>query len=528
MSFRVQLSTDHLMVEPGNAQPLSLTIEHEGEEVEAYELSVHGLDPSWYAIPMPSVEIEPQGTRTERMLFRMPRETDSRAGIYSFVVQVRSLATGEAKECPAILEIKPYHNINVDVNPKKVSVTPTNQRGVFEVCVMNLGNQEANVQIYATDVDDQCVFEFDQDRVILAPGQQQTVTMTARPGRTRWITGARLHGFSVTARSTELAGLMASSQAQLEERAMLTPATTVGAVALLGLVGAWILAFPKPPVIQDFVVEKEIEAGASVRVDWRTEHAKSIDILLNDRVVKTSLDERGFFFIPIDTAGSYKVVARAIDGKQVAQREQTVTVRPKKELEKPEIIDFSVEPSRVPVGGTVTIRYNFGPTVVRASLAPLGQPLDPKVHSIQVTPQQEGDIEYMVVAESKDGVSDSKKATVHVYKVSLAKLLSFKADHEKIQLGESVIVEWQATNAVRAELSADAETKTVSPTSGTMVVSPTKTTTYKLVLTDSQGETVTKSIRVVVEVPKPPQPTPPTPKPPDDPNATPANSSANP
>ncbi|MBL8047270.1 MAG: hypothetical protein JNJ45_01180 [Chthonomonas sp.] len=519
MSFRISLSTDHLAVEPGNAQPLSVTVNHEGDEVESFELAVKGIDSTWVAIPVPSFEIEPTGSRTERLLLRMPRETDSRAGLYPFVISVRSLATGESREQQGILEIKPYHNINVDVNPKKATVSPTQPKAKFELTVMNLGNQEASIQLYATDVDDQCVFEFDMDRVTLAPGQQRTVGMTAGSGKKKLVTAARLHGFSVTARSTELPGLMASSQAQLEERAALTPGTVVGGVALLTLAGAWLYAFPKPPKVLDLVVDSQITAGASLRVDWRSEHATAFEVLINGKVVKRSLDGTGFVLIPMADPGTYEVVGRAIDGKQSDERRQQLVVNPKPEAIAPEILEFSASPERCPKGGTVTITYKLGPNVSRATLAPLGQILDPKRESIQVTATQEGEIEYTLVAESSDGLTQSKVAKITVFKETLAKLIAFKIDKKEINLGESITLDWQSTGTVRAELSDGKETKTVSAT-GTMVLSPSENTTITLTLFDSEGNKVVETTRVKVKKPVEPKPTPDGPVSPADDDAT--------
>lgn len=507
MTFRTSLSADHVAVEPGSAQPLSVTVFHEGDDVQSYELAVKGIDATWVAIPVPVFEIEPGGSRTERMLLRMPRETDSRAGIYPFIVSVRSLETGQASEQQGILEIKPYHNINVDVNPKKASISPTQAKARFELTVMNLGNQEASIQLYATDVDDQCVFEFEQDRVSLLPGQQRTVGLIAGSGKKKLVTAARLHGFSVTARSTELPGLMASSQAQLEERAMLSPGSVVGGVALVGLAAAWIYAFPKPPKVLDLVVDKQIIAGTSLRVDWRVEHATAFEILINGQVMKRSLDKTGFVLIPMADPGTYQVTARAIDGKQVDERQQSFIVNPKPIALEPEILEFSASPSRCPKGGTVTITYKLGENVSRATLAPLGQILDPKRESIQVTANQEGEIEYTIVAESRDGLTQSKVAKVRVYLESAARLIAFRADKKEITVGDSVTLEWQSTGAVRAEFSDGKETKTVSA-SGTMVVSPTTTTTYTLVLFDAEGNKETETTRIKVNPVAAPKPGP--------------------
>ncbi|MCE9558199.1 MAG: hypothetical protein K8R88_04545 [Armatimonadetes bacterium] len=508
MSFTVRLSTDHIAVEPGSAHALSVEVSHMGDAAETYEIAVEGIDQGWVAIPMPSFEIAPHSVRAEKLLFRMPRETDSRAGTYPALLKVRSLVSGEAKSEQILLEIKPYHNINVDLHPKKGMVTPFAPTARFEVVLMNLGNQDETVQLYATDVDDLCVFEFEQDRILLSPGQQKNVAMTAGSGKKSWITSTRLHGFSVSARSTDQPGLMAASQAQLEQRPMISMTAVFGVVALGALASAWIYAYPKPPVITDLLLDKKVAmVGESIRVDWRMSHADSIEIFVNDELTKKSFDEKGFLTFVPSGPGVYRIVAKAREGKQIAEVSKNLTINSKPDAPLPEIDEFSVTPTKAIFGQSLTIRYRLGANVTRATLAPMGQLLDPKLDSLQVLANQVGDMEFTLVAESESGETTSRKVTIQVVKESKAKILALRAEQQTIAPGESTRLDWQATNAVRGELSDGITVTAVSNLTDGILVSPSKTTTYTLTVFDSDGEKITRSVKVTVKAPplvKPP------------------------
>jgi hypothetical protein len=520
MSFSLRLNQDLISVEPGSAQALAVEISHKGDEAELYELAIEGIDPSWVAIPVPSFEIEPHGVRTEKLLVRMQRETENRAGTYPFVVKVRSLATGESKVEQVLLEIRPYHNINIDIQPKKSMVTPLKPMTKFEVTLMNLGNQLENVQLYATDLDDACVFDLDQDRVTLAPGAQKIVTLDAGTSKKNWITTMRLHGFTVTARSTEVTGLMSSSQAQLEQRAAASPGAVVGVVFAALLVAAWVYAFPKPPHLDDLIVDKKvILEGESARVDWKTKNAAYIEILVNGEVVKKSFDERGFTLLEKLAPGEYRIVGRAMEGSKKSELTRTLKVDAKPDVPAPEIDAFTVSPERIPLGDTVKIRYKLGANVVKATLQPMGQTLDPNTESIDFMPTQPGSLEFTLIVENTEGETESSKRTITVYKESKAKIISFRSEKLKIEAEQSVKLDWQASNAVRAEINDGATTKDVENGVGSILVSPTKTTTYTLTVYDSDGEKSVKRVTVQV-TPKPkvePDPAP------DDPATTPTD-----
>ncbi|MGC8578400.1 MAG: PEGA domain-containing protein, partial [Thermoproteota archaeon] len=77
-------------------------------------------------------------------------------------------------------------------------------------------------------------------------------------------------------------------------------------------------------------------------------------------------------------------------------------------------------------------------------------------------------------------------------------IVYFRAVPEEITLGESSVLEWSTRNAVRAEI----DGRSV-PTSGRLVVSPTRTTTYTLTVTSPYGLTAAAKVTVRVVIKRP-------------------------
>jgi len=100
-----------------------------------------------------------------------------------------------------------------------------------------------------------------------------------------------------------------------------------------------------------------------------------------------------------------------------------------------------------------------------------------------------------------------------------SKIIAFKGEKMKIEQDQSVILNWQASNAVRAELNDGSSTKDVDNGVGSILVSPVKTTTYTLTVYDSDGEKTVKKITIEVTA-KPKEAPAPQPETPTDPPVT--------
>jgi uncharacterized membrane protein len=203
MAIRVRLGQDEVQVEPGGSAQLLAVVRNEGDAPDQVALEVEGVDAEWCAIPIPSFSLAPGEEVQERILIRPPRSTESRAGTYPILVRARSLENGGSGVAQASITIRPYSMLTLEIAPKRGIVSPLRKRVPYELTLANYGNTEQTVQLHVSDPEDEVVFELERERVLLAPGETQSVLVYAQPRRIPTLANPALFSFTATARSVE-------------------------------------------------------------------------------------------------------------------------------------------------------------------------------------------------------------------------------------------------------------------------------------------------------------------------------------
>ena len=277
------LVSEMVQVEPGSSVPVTIEVINKSEAPDQFELVVEGTDSEWLAIPVPSFSVGPNEAFTERFFFKPQRESTSQANNYPFVVKVRSLETGETRTAQGVLEVREFAHLTVDVQPRRAKLSPMTKEVDLEVIVMNLGNSDQTVQLFASDTDDMFAYEFAQEQISLAPGTQKSVMMTATSTKSSLLANSRLQGYNVTARSVNNPAVAASSQGQLEQKALVTPGAFILFLSVLILAASWIAFIPKAPQIDNLTASKQkAMVGEEVVISWQTSHATSVELKVGD------------------------------------------------------------------------------------------------------------------------------------------------------------------------------------------------------------------------------------------------------
>ncbi|MCB8932489.1 MAG: hypothetical protein M9921_04825 [Fimbriimonadaceae bacterium] len=507
MSFTLRLSSDVLSVEAGATVPLSIEVANRSEEADRYEIEIEGLDPEWTAVPVPAFGVGSLEEQSEKVFFKPPRVSESLSGDYPFVVKVRSLSSGESRTVQGVLQIKPYHHLSMELSPKRGSITPFRKQTEFQAALMNLGNTEHTLQLVGNDVDDACAFEFEQEQVTLAPGQQRTVSVVLSSTSNRVLASSRLFGFTIVARSIESSSVMCSAQAQLEQRPLLSPLGAIFFVFVATLIALWVLLLPKAPSVDSLTLDRpSVLTGEPVTIRWSASNAKYVRI----SVAGTALIDHGSLAgqtVYTPTApGTVLVEAVALrDNRQSAPVSAELQVGEPAVVPDPEILTFKTSASTVNLGEPFVIEYKVSPSVVKAYLAPTGEELNLKVGSRELIATLPGEREYTLVAENANGKTARKSLKLNVVEASQAKFVVFDVDPKVVDPAVGrVTVTWQFSNAVRAELSDGTQKMVVEASEGRRDYLIDKETTFTLTGYDAQGLTTTRSITVKMLEPPPP------------------------
>ncbi len=508
MSFTVGLSADLVQVEAGATVPLNIEIANRSDQADRFEVSVEGLDPEWAAVPVPIIPLDSHDSQTAKIFLKPPRVSESISGTYPFVVTIRSLESGETRSAQAILEIKPFHHVSVEISPKRGVISALAKQYDFTVTVMNLGNCEHTLQLHASDPDDECAFEFDNDKVTVGPGQQKDVVLSSSGTRRPLLASPRLNSFSVTARSVESPSVAGSAQAQLEQRALVSPGTLIFFIALVALALTWLYFMPKPPTLDQFSLNRtKIMVGESVTLSWSASSATTVDVNLNGEPVPGVASAMGSTTITPTLPGDYTVSGVAVRGDNHSDRKNLVlTVEAAPTVPEAKIVEFKISPKSVSLGDVINVHYKLNDFAVKATLSPPGVALDIKANDKEIQTQRAGKIDYTLIAYNSAGKDVRQTFTVFVTEGPT--IVAFKSDKQEVDLpGETVKLSYQMTNAVRAELddgSGQPAQPLDPPDSGTKEITITKTTTFTLIGYDAKGKSSKRTLTVKLKEQQPP------------------------
>ena len=517
----MSLAADVVEVEAGATTPVGLVIVNRGDAIDRLEIEIEGIDPEWRFVPVPSFPIEPGETRNEKIFLKPPRLPENVAGAYPFVVRVRSLESGDARTAQGLLRLQPFHHVTMEISPKKGILSPTKRRNDFRLTLVNLGNSEHTIALSAQDPDERCAYEFEQDAVDLAPGQGKEVEMTANPKQNSILSGGRLIGFSVFARSQNERGVSATAQAQLEQRSLLSPASLIFALILIGVSFALWSVRPKQPSVELFLNPPHALAGTPVEVRYEARNADHVVITMGDETVYDGPPSDSPLSVVLKGAGdaTFTAVARH-EGRKDAQDIEHVRIDQPVVADAAVIQKFWSDTKRVKIGTSFIVNWKVQ-NATKVQVEPLSGELSPDRAQLEIQPTSVGEQTYTLIATNADGKSSRKSLTVKVYDESDAQILAFSADPNpaKEADGGRVVLSWTVSGADLVELKLGSDSPRQVEGNSKEVVLGAKTT-CTLIATDAKGRKRTAKVTVDFEKAPPPPVDPPTTTTGDDPPPT--------
>jgi len=506
VNFSVRLDADQVSVDSGDKAPLAIEVINSGANTDQFEISVEGLDPEWTAIPVPSFSVGAGSTVREAVFFQPPRTSESLAAAYPFSVKVRSLETGEQRVLPAILHVKPFIHLSMEILPKKGVYSPVVRENSFQATVINLGNSEQNLQLFGSDPDEELAYSFEPEHIAIGPGHQKEIEVTATPIHTRPIAGARLHGFTISARNPDQANISCAAQAQLEQKPLLSPGSIAIIAAFLILVFGWLQFAPKPPVVDVFTADvTDLKEGDRYKLSWQTSNAKSVRITFNGKeVVSAGQPDGSQQFVAVES-GTYTIVAsretRKSDPREVQIR-VTKVIPPGPAV----ISKFTMDPAIAEPGEPVMVRYEVS-GATELILSPDGLKLGTSVTSHKVlAPEREGPHYYQLIALNGEGKrTESERIRLTVRKEPKVSIVSFSAEPETIDVAVAKTkLVWQTKGARRIEIRYGDYFHESTDEVGSVEIDAFKSGECELKAYDEDGLSVTKTIRLTVKASEPP------------------------
>ncbi|MEO6527552.1 MAG: protein kinase [Gemmatimonadaceae bacterium] len=199
----VVLEREALTLVPGQPSVLTVTLMNSGRTVDAFSLSVRGVDESWVQTPSQPHRLNPGQRAVVPLNILVPRVSASRAGTYPATIVAGSRENpGEEGSAPATFTVQPFANsMLLLVPPKSRGWT----RGRFAVALSNQGNAPAKYALSGQD-DEKALDYRLSATAALEPGETLDVPLVTA-ARLRPIGIADIRTFTVTATSQIAGGL---------------------------------------------------------------------------------------------------------------------------------------------------------------------------------------------------------------------------------------------------------------------------------------------------------------------------------
>lgn len=177
-SIGLTLSATKLETATGESVETTLTVRNLSLIVDRYLINVEGLDPTWWTLSIPSFSLFPRDHGEAKLTIHPPRETEAKAGSYSFRIKATSEADSqEVTVVEALLLLRGFVVYEVEMSPIKI----VGRSGTYTINARNLGNTDTVIVFDGKDPEEALLFSFDNDKVTVPAGGSSKTRLTVRP-----------------------------------------------------------------------------------------------------------------------------------------------------------------------------------------------------------------------------------------------------------------------------------------------------------------------------------------------------------
>ncbi len=239
------------------------------------------------------------------------------------------------------------------------------------------------------------------------------------------------------------------------------------------------------PLIADFSASPAavLEGGAST-LSWTTMNVASVDI---DNGVGMGLPANGTIGVTPMQTTTYTITARGMNGSDVTAQ-VTVTVTPPP----PTVLTFAAQPASVVAGGATTLSWNTSNAT--SVMIDNGVGMQSAVGQIMVSPAQT--TTYQLTAVGPGG-SNTAQVTVTVTGANAPVINTFTGSPQQIAPGAAATLAWDVTNSTSVSIDNGIGMQMAT---GSVMVSPSQTTTYTLTAMGAGGMTTAQVTITVASI----------------------------
>jgi hypothetical protein len=462
----VTLVPERLELLPGGQASVVLIVVNRGQVVDEFSLVVEDLDPAWFTVRVGTATLFPEADDRLELDIHLPDDRAIPAGRHVVHLKVRSRATPDvlaALDLP--LEILPVGGLQLQLRPQRIT---TARGGTFRVELISTANAPQAVELLFADPEEQLLGRFGAEALSVPAGATTEVSLAVRPKRRPLLGPPRAYQFSVTAlppaaadQAVEPIGVADGQLVYRPPLALLgrlprrlqALALALGALALAAGLAVWFLAQPgrRGPLVERAPLLKGPVAALEQALNLPPETEQA--------------------------GGAGGAGAGGGGGAVGLPSITTLELRPPVE------------------GGPAT--YEVAWEVQGAQTVSLSGTPQPNPRAGRLALETLQDAEYVLEAKNDAGTAIK---SVGIVVLRPPEIEEFTANPANALPGQAVTLTWRVKRAERGSLNGDR----IDPAGGTISLSPTADTTYRLIVENELGRTEQAlQVRIVQPNPNP-------------------------
>jgi hypothetical protein len=210
MSERIEVTTEPelLKMSRGETAEYSITLKNCGKTVDQFTLSIDGLDPSWYKLPVSSVALFPNDQDTVKVIITLPEILDSGVSSYRFSVKAASQENPADTVTVALgFEVGAAPGLELNISPASIS----GRKGTYTVTVNNPDRKEHQVSLKSASRG-RLRFNLQPESFTLAAGGSVQSSLNVKLNWLALLIGQKSPDFQIIAEQSDTPGAEIAAQ----------------------------------------------------------------------------------------------------------------------------------------------------------------------------------------------------------------------------------------------------------------------------------------------------------------------------
>jgi uncharacterized membrane protein len=202
MSEKIELALApaRLQIFRGEKGEATLNLRNRGQSVDQFTVSVDGISPEWYSLPVSSVALFPNDQDSTKIIISIPEESEIKEKSYQVKIRVSSQENpSEATTVDLLLEIGIVPTLQLDIAPSQIN----GRRGNYHLMITNPGDREVKVNLKMTNPNRRLKLTASSENLNVAPGQKTEADIEAKLNWLVWIVPSRIYQFQVALQPVE-------------------------------------------------------------------------------------------------------------------------------------------------------------------------------------------------------------------------------------------------------------------------------------------------------------------------------------